>query len=127
MAIGNCGLLLETLWMIFKGDISPQSMTLNSVRKIGGSEAYKFALSIRPKDMSTPPWVGENYIIPIKQGTRFGFSWWPKQEDQISRKFLVAYCDKNQGEPLFALEYRCLHENVRLAGFDNSARDVYLR
>lgn len=63
----------------------------------------------------------------IKQGTRFGFSRWSKQEDEIFRKFLVAYYDKNPGEPLFAPEYRCLYEKVRLAGFDKSARDVYLR
>ncbi len=127
MAVGYCGLLLETLWMIFKGNLSLRSVTLDNVRKIGGSEACKFALSIRPKDMLTPPWTGENYMASIKQGTRFGFSRWSKQEDEIFRKFLVAYYDKNPGEPLFAPEYRCLHEKVRLAGFNKSARDVYLR
>ena len=69
----------------------------------------------------------ENNMVPTKQGTRFGFSRWSKQEDEIFRKFLVAYYDKNPGEPLFAPKYRCLHEKSRLAGFDNSARDVYLR
>lgn len=127
MPISYCGLLLETLWMIFKGDISTRSVTLDNVRKIGSSEACKFVLSIRSKDMSTPPWTGENYMVPIKQGTRFGFSRWSKQEDEIFRKYLVAYYDKNPGEPLFAPEYRFLHEKVRLAGFDRSARDVYLR
>jgi len=126
MPIGYCGLLLETLWMIFKGDLSPGSVTLDNVRNIGGSEACKFALAIRLKDMPTPPWNGKNYMVPIKQGTRFGFSRWSKQEDEIFRKFLVAYYDKNPGEPVFAPECRCLQEKVRLAGFDKSARDVYL-
>ncbi len=66
-------------------------------------------------------------MVPTKQGTRFGFSRWSKQEHEIFRKFLVAYYDENSVEPLFAPEYRRLHEKVRLAGFDKSARDVYLR
>jgi len=61
-------------------------------------------------------------MVSIKQGTRFGFSRWSKQEDEIFRKLLVAYYDKNLGEPLFAPGYRCLHEKVRLAGFDKPAR-----
>ena len=107
MPIGCCDLLLEALWMIFKGNHSLRSVTLDNVKKIGGSEACKFALSIRPKDMPTLPWTGENYIVLIKQGTRFSFSRWSKQEDEIYGKFLVAYYDENPGEPLFAPEYRC--------------------
>jgi len=40
MPIGYCGLLLETLWMIFKGNLSPGSVTLDNVRKIGGSPIH---------------------------------------------------------------------------------------
>ncbi len=46
MAIGYCGLLLGTLWMVFKGDLLPGFVDLDNVRKIDGTEACEFALSI---------------------------------------------------------------------------------
>ena len=105
MAIGYCDLLLEMFWIVFKGDLSPGSVTLDNVKKIDGSETCKFALSIRPKDMPTPLWTGEIYMILIKQVTHFGFSRWSKQEDEIFRNILLDYHDKNPGEPFFAPEY----------------------
>lgn len=113
--------------MVFKGDLSPLSETLKSVWKIGGSEACHFALSIRPENMPTPPWTGENYMPSIKQFAHFGFLRWSKQEDEIFLEFLVAYFDANPGEPLSAPASHCLHKKLGLAGSAKSITDVRLR
>ena len=56
-----------------QGDPSTRSVTSDNVRKICGSEACKFALSIRPKDMPTPPWTGENYMVPSSRARALAF------------------------------------------------------
>ena len=47
IAIGYCDLLLESLWIIFKGHLSLRSATLDSVKDNGDSEVCKFDLSGR--------------------------------------------------------------------------------
>ena len=42
------------------------SVTFNSVRKIGSSEACYFALLIRPENVPTRPWTGKNYMSLVR-------------------------------------------------------------